>query len=239
MINATSNLVSAIANSLSNSQHGWFVKTFTSQHIHLGESSYEVNDITLKANNLTASANSNAPFTFVYRYVSTGETYSNAVIYINGSHYSTTNASLHSTINALANTYVNSKQTETIDILNTGLIVNTIPNTVLSPLLASFSNNIGRWSIQNHTQMSHQNYDMTTTTTITVSAVSSKYRINKQQAFFTYQAWLDTDGTLEDARINLSGINWKLGNLDFHANVLSLSNTFQANVTNTIIGVLT
>jgi len=141
MINASANLISAVINSVSNSVYGWNVSSFTVNISILGGAEVELNEVVLKASNLSSSSNSAAPVQFIYKYVETG--YSNSYLTIDGVEYRTANNLLRTTINSLANTFLTNKSEEwsTILIGNSVPSTNNIPTDVLASINNSFSNN--------------------------------------------------------------------------------------------------
>ena len=232
MINASANLISAVINSVSNSVYGWNVSSFTVNISILGGAEVELNEVVLKASNLSSSSNSAAPVQFIYKYVETG--YSNSYLTIDGVEYRTANNLLRTTINSLANTFLTNKSEEwsTILIGNSVPSTNNIPTDVLASINNSFSNNIGKWTV-----LSRHESIIADTTSLSIVLLSNKYKFNNQAVAMSYHAHLNANGSLNDASISISGIEWRTLDVSLYNNLNVLASNFTTNSISNIIRV--
>lgn len=242
---ASNTLISTLKSAIANSQTGFSIidvsdYAYLSNEVGRDEESNivitnsEIYKAILKIefSELPSPANTLNTLIVGYTYTTVNTVFANASITIDGGIYSSNDANLYITLANSANSFLTSKQNDSITLLtNPNRISDSyanFPADIAEKLYYSLVDNRALWKVILTSE---------TSTTKTVAMSSPRYLIEGSPVTLIYNAKMHSNGALSYSKISISQTDWRISNTAIHELIMTLEAQYRATRINDIIRV--
>lgn len=230
---ASANLVTALKNSLADSDAGWVVRAATSTKRPSGGSTYDERTTVLSAVSLRSGTASRSEMRITFIGIYGGDPdFVEAFIRANGGEWRTTDSALASTIQTLRTAFLTAQDTALKDALNAGPQDDDgtmIPADMLAALLDSLEDEAHGWAVRSRVENVIPDALQVAVSLGTPDIEASPS--GGAQAVpisLNYIADLDPAGALLSARVMIMGAEWRSRDADLHTAVMTLADAYLA-----------